>query len=115
MSALGLGRVKTAAAVHGYPSIVRNHPVGWISGFFGGEGRGQNAPLTSLIGAERGLVALMASIPVIKAHVSRGFPLPADRRLGKAGAGGARKRLVRLGICPNIHPGTATSAIWKVT
>ncbi len=57
----------------------------------------------------------MASIPVTKAHVSRGFPLDADRRVGQAGTGGARSRAMRARICPNIRPDTATSAIWNVT
>ena len=60
-------------------------------------------------------MALMASIPGIKAHVSRGFPLDADCRVGQAGTGSARSRAMRARICPNIRPDTATSAIWNVT
>jgi hypothetical protein len=43
----------------------------------------------------------MASIPVVKAHASRGFPLDADRRSGQAGTGGARDRTIRARICVN--------------
>jgi hypothetical protein len=56
----------------------------------------------------------MAVFPIAKAHLSRGFPLDDDRRLGQAGTGGARNRAIRLRICPNILPDTATSAIWNV-
>ena len=75
------------------------------------DGRGRNAPLNSRIGAEGGLIALMASIPVIKAHVARGFPLDADRRVGQAGTGGARSRAIRSRIRPIIRRDMATSAI----
>ena len=34
-----------------------------------------------------GFMVLKASFRVIKAHVSHGFPLPADRRSGQAGTG----------------------------
>ncbi len=79
------------------------------------DGRGQNAPLTSRIGAEVGFIVLMDSFIVIQAHVSRGFRLPADRRSGQTGIGGARNRAMRARICPNIRRDTATSANWNVT
>ncbi len=56
-------------------------------------------------------MVLKASFLVIKAHVPSGFPLPADRRSGQAGTGGARSRAIRARICPNIRRDTATSAI----
>ncbi len=62
-----------------------------------------------------GLMVLMASLLVIKAHVSRGFPLDADRRSGQAGTGGARSRAIHARICPTIRRDTATSAVWKAT
>ncbi len=79
------------------------------------DGRGQNAPLTSRIGAEVGFIVLMDSIIVIQAHVSGGFRLPADRRSGQTGIGGARNRAMRARICPNIRRDTASLAICNVT
>ncbi len=58
-------------------------------------------------------MALMVSIPVIRAHVSRGFPL-SNSRMDQAGTGGARSRTIRARICPNMRADTATSAVWKV-
>ncbi len=62
-----------------------------------------------------GFMVLKASFLVIRAHVSRGFPLPADRRSGQAGTGGARSKAIRARICPNIRRDTAASANWNVT
>ncbi len=66
-------------------------------------------------GSNGGLLVLMAVFRVIKAYLSPGFPLDDDHRSGHAGAGGARSRVMRARICPNIRPDTATSAIWNVT
>ncbi len=62
-----------------------------------------------------GFMVLMASLLVIKAHVPRVFTLPADRRSGQAGTGGARGRAIRAGSCPKIRRDTATCAIGKAT
>ena len=57
-----------------------------------------------------GLVALMSVVLIIKAQLSPGVPLNDDRRSGQAGTGGARNRVIRARICPNIRRDTATSA-----
>lgn len=63
------------------------------SGFDGNseaDAGGQSAPLATSTGADGGLLVLMAVFPVIKAHVSRGFPLDDDRRMDQAGPGRER-------------------------
>ena len=57
----------------------------------------------------------MASIPVIKAHASRGFPLDADRRSGQAGTGGARNRTIRLDSGDTAWMLTATALVLMMT
>ncbi len=50
-----------------------------------------------LVGTLHGnLLGLLAVFPVIKAHLSRGFRLPDDRRINQAGTGGARNWLGRV-------------------
>ena len=73
------------------------------------------APLASRTGTNGGLTVLTAVFLVIRAQVSQDHPPGTDHRSGHAGAGGARSRVMRARICPNIRPDTATSAIWNVT
>ncbi len=55
-------------------------------------------PPTSGTGPNGGLMVLIGVFLVIKAHLSSGIPLHADRRSGQAGTGGARSRAIRARI-----------------
>ncbi len=61
---------------------------------------GRALQLTSGTGPNGGFMVLMASFLVIKAHVPGDFSLPADRRPGQAGTGGARSRAIRVYMRP---------------
>ncbi len=65
------------------------------------------------IGADGGLIALIASFSSSMHTSPVTFPLSNDR-MDQAGTGGARGRAMCARICPNIRPNTATSAIRNV-
>ncbi len=62
-----------------------------------------------------GLMPLLAVFPAIKVCASQSSLSRGDRRLGQAGAGGARSRAMSDRNCPNICRDTATLADWNVT